>query len=730
MKRKHSWMQILIYLSVLVTFPINSSRVQASTAPADLQVISPQNVMNLQFLRSIGQGIFSGTLDVQPEGKIIAAATSSGIALLDRESGKQTGFIPIGFQVSALSISPDSQTLAVVYNVPTGKLSENNIFNGPEYQRRISFYSLPDGQIKGNAINDLQECAHSNIWQIAFLPDGNQLVFEKKYGDQRGDTKKFCVISMMTGKITGSMDIPEKAYSTISPDGNFAAVVPHDQENKADNVIIYDTGTFHPVVSIKLPQVTWPEISFTRQGSFVMRYSEGKSESSPHQVCFWSIPEGNFMFRLQEQERYILPVYPGNEQTEPYDRIMSEDVSPDGRWVVTGSQNGKVKLWNTRTGLMEKELGVLTWTNHNLIENPAGAGSGEKNSYVNPVMFSSDGMMVVAAENLTTYGQSGQIHIYQMPDGKEKSVFTGETVGDESIGLAFSPDNREIVFGGFADGRVEVHSVSDGKLVLTLSGHTALVNQTRYSPDGNWIATASDDHTIRLWNAKNGEMVRILNGHTARVNQIIFSPDSQWLISGADDNSIRRWQIDNGSLVEMRSLGDENWRIQLMTFLADQHTVLYTAAKYPSPLTGYTIRQVVWDVESGKETPVGGGKITIMSMAKDGQTFVGSSEKGVTVGTLDSKGKIFLFGSSIRSPFGNGALAGGTLSPDNQLLISGNGFGLQAWELKGTSVSFLSRIAGGEPVPEYSYFYEISPDGKVLAFASGGVVYLMGVPVQ
>lgn len=729
MKKTDFLFRLLLLLSTLAFSAVGSTRAYAQTTQTELQVITPENVKDLRFLTRIGQGIYTGSIDLQPDGDMMAAVTGSGIALLDRNNGKQTAFIPIGFQTTALSISPDGQTLAAVYNIPTGKTIDNSMINGPEYQQRIAIYSLPDGQPKGEEIKDLQECAQSNIWQMAFLPDGKSLIFEKKYGN-RGSQNMFCVLSIATGKITHTMDIPANADSSISPDGRYAAVVPHDQDDLAGNATIYETRTFDTVVDISFPAVKWPAISFTQQGIFVIRYFEGESDASPHQVRFWSVPDGKSLLTLQEQERFTMDAFPGSTQTEAYDRIMSEDVSADGNWVVTGSQNGKVKLWDGKTGKLEKELGVLSWSSHSLTGNPGGAQSSEINSYVNPVAFSPDGMTVMAAEDLTTVGQSGQIHIYQMSNGKEKAVFYGESAGDESIGLAFSPDSSKIVYGGFADGSAEVHNAVDGGLEMRLSGHSALVNQTQYSPDGSWIATASDDHSVRLWNAHDGEMVRILKAHTARVNQIAFSPDGQWLVSGADDNTIRRWQVDDGSLMETRSLGDENWRVEFLSVLADGHSVVYTAMKYPSPLIGFVTKQMLWDVETGKETQVGGSKITILSMAKDGKTFVGYDEKGNVVGTLDSDGKMTLIADTIRSPYGNGALAGSVVLPNNRLFIAGNGFGLQTWELTGSSASFLALVAGGEPVPAYSYLYEISPDGKILAFASGGVVYLMGVFLQ
>ncbi len=727
MKKTACLFWLTMVVSVLFISPAGSAPVYAQVTSPKLQMISPENIQSLQLLTSIGQGIYTGALTVQPGGDLIAAVAQSGIALVDRNSGQQTAFIPVGFQVTALSISPDGQTLAVVYNAPTGKMTGDATINGPEYQRHIGFYSLPDGQPKGDEITDLHKCGNSNIWQIAFLPDGESLIFEKKYGS-RDDSKLFCVLSLTNGEIAKTMDIPAHAESSISPDGRFVAVVQFDQDDEARNAAIYAVPEFQPVADIPFSPVKFPEISFTHRGDFVLRFYEGETDISPHQVHFWSLPDGKLVLTLQEQEQYLLTSVAGEGQdTKFYDRIMSEDISQDGQWVVTGSQNGKVKLWDAQTGQMKKELGTLSWTSHNLVENPAGAQSSEINSYVNPVVFSADGKTLAAAENLTTFGQSGQIHLYQMPDGEETAVLKGETVGDESAGFAFSPDSSSLVYGGFSDGSAEVHNALDGALELTLSGHTSVVNQARFSPDGKWVATASDDKTIRLWNAENGKMVRIFNGHTARVNQIAFSPDGKWLVSAADDNTLRRWQVEDGRLLETRSLEGENWRVEFLSVLADQRSVVYTAMRYSSPLTGYEIRQMLWNVDSGEETSIGGGKITIQYLGQDDKTFIGYDDKGRVIGNLDSNGKMTLTADGIRSPYGNGALAGSTLSPDNRLFIAGNGFGLQAWKLTESTATFLSLAAGADEAPAYGDHYEISPDGKKLAFSNGGVIYLMGV---
>ena len=74
-----------------------------------------------------------------------------------------------------------------------------------------------------------------------------------------------------------------------------------------------------------------------------------------------------------------------------------------------------------------------------------------------------------------------------------------------------------------------------------LRGHTAPVNSAVYSPDGEWIATASDDRTVRVWNARTGQEQVQWRG-TGAVKSVAFSRDGQELVSGGVDSVARIWR--------------------------------------------------------------------------------------------------------------------------------------------------------------------------------------------
>lgn len=82
------------------------------------------------------------------------------------------------------------------------------------------------------------------------------------------------------------------------------------------------------------------------------------------------------------------------------------------------------------------------------------------------------------------------------------------------------------------------------KVILT--GHTDHVNAVAWSPDGTRLATASDDHTARIWDSATGRAVASLTGHTDMVEDVAWSPDGSRIATGSADGTARLWDPRSG----------------------------------------------------------------------------------------------------------------------------------------------------------------------------------------
>ncbi|MEH2054397.1 WD40 repeat domain-containing protein, partial [Nostoc sp.] len=100
-----------------------------------------------------------------------------------------------------------------------------------------------------------------------------------------------------------------------------------------------------------------------------------------------------------------------------------------------------------------------------------------------------------------------------------------------------------------ADNTIKIWDVSSGQLLKTFTGHTDAVRSVAYSLDGQQLASASRDKTIKIWDVNSGQLLKTFTGHTDRINSIAFSPNGQQLASASDDNTIILWDLDFDNLL-------------------------------------------------------------------------------------------------------------------------------------------------------------------------------------
>jgi WD40 repeat protein len=124
---------------------------------------------------------------------------------------------------------------------------------------------------------------------------------------------------------------------------------------------------------------------------------------------------------------------------------------------------------------------------------------------------------------------------------------------DEIDGIAFSPDG-ELVATASKDRTVKLWQADDGKLLLTLVGHVAGVRSVKFSPDGLRLATASSDNTVKIWDVVSGRPLLTLAGHAHSVVTLDFNPDGNLLVTGGEDGAAKVWDVAPGHTDEVYAL--------------------------------------------------------------------------------------------------------------------------------------------------------------------------------
>jgi WD40 repeat protein len=229
------------------------------------------------------------------------------------------------------------------------------------------------------------------------------------------------------------------------------------------------------------------------------------------------------------------------------EEVTCLEFAPDGRQLASGSADGSVRLWDATAG---KESAVLQ--HPGLF--PSWLGFDPQGRYLvtnNPYLVW-DLRTKAAVAALYVPASPGVF----LPDGS--GLLLGASAGAVQLCTLAEIEQAVAAVTGPAGGKAPSSSTEgrqagpvrvDPPTVVVPGGHTSTVWGIAASPDGRWVATASHDRTVKLWDARTLQLVRTLEGHQDVVWCVTFSPDSRLLASGSERNNsgeVRLWEVSTG----------------------------------------------------------------------------------------------------------------------------------------------------------------------------------------
>ncbi len=434
----------------------------------------------------------------------------------------------------------------------------------------------------GKKLRSVKGSTYGSVWYAAFSPNGKLLA-------TAGEDKIAYIWNATTGeevfRLSGHTQ--QVYHIEFSPDGSRLATVGTDGTAK-----VWDVLTGKQLLTIDQGGGAVPYwVAFSPDGSRIAVANTGGNRIEGW-ASIWDAVTGQLLLTLPRQNAYV----------------NSVAFSPDGKRIVTTSDDQTARIWDANNGKELLTLSGQTTNVANAAYSPDGtrlatamgnrqvkvldAATGRElltlaghSGGIFTVAFSPDGAHIVTAS------RDGTAKVWNVSPSRELlTVVNGPAIASP-IGakLAYSSDGIRLAV-AYSDPIAKVWDATTGKLLLSLAGHTDGVNYIAYNFDGTRIATAGSNGTARIWDAKTGNEELTLPGHEGLVSGIAFSPDGSRIATASFDGTAKIWDAKTGN--EEITLSGHDGFVASVAFSPDGSRIA---------TSGFDGTSIVWDVVTGKK---------------------------------------------------------------------------------------------------------------------------------
>ncbi|MDP2854737.1 MAG: caspase family protein, partial [Smithellaceae bacterium] len=258
--------------------------------------------------------------------------------------------------------------------------------------------------------------------------------------------------------------------------------------------------------------------------------------------------------------------------------INAIEISPDNKFILSGSDDDSIKLWNAATGRLIRTFqdnedvkvvaflpggksffslndkgNVCIWniqTGERIKEFALGEMSGARLQAA-----SCHGTTLRAVVGFRLYIadiETGKVNqIIETPKSAPVSGYLGfgfgfrQAIGDDGRRMLSSvkEDPAESTMTS-KDKKMMFWDIATGRILATFTGHDDRVDIVILSPDDRLALSGSRDKTVRLWDLRRGKLVTTFNGHQKAIEALAFSPDRKYVLSGSNDHTMKLWDVE------------------------------------------------------------------------------------------------------------------------------------------------------------------------------------------
>jgi WD40 repeat protein len=306
-------------------------------------------------------------------------------------------------------------------------------------------------------------------------------------------TALLLVLPVSAAEPKATLEVPEKLVLALaySPDGKTLASSGSWVQGRDVEIHLWDTATNKEIKVLKTPRPIGDQVA-----------------------CMQFSPDGNMLFTGRIPRLWDLKTDKVIEFTGP--GAGRGSFNSDGKTVVTGCPDNTIRIWNVKTG---KEQARIT------------EGS-------SCAVYTPDGKTLVYG----TGTRNATIKLWDYATGKEKAAIKAEA--DQVNSLACTNDTIAY-YSTIPQGTgwlTTVHLMDfTGKELHRLKGHDSYLSDLAFTADGQFLATASADKTVRLWDVASGKQLSSFPAGDCW--RLAISPDGKTLATGTREKKIRLWDI-------------------------------------------------------------------------------------------------------------------------------------------------------------------------------------------
>jgi WD40 repeat protein len=475
-------------------------------------------------------------INFSPDGKFLATASIDNTAKLWRFDGQKIEFLRTlkghTYSVWDVTFSPDSRTIATassdnnakLWNLEGKEIKSLNRHQGAVLSVSFATYGQNKETVIATASDDntiklwnlkgeeiITLTGHINgVWRASFSPNGKFLATAS-----RDNTVKLWNLNPQS-LFGHTLDVFQVKFS---PDGKILAAASKDGTVKLWSFDPQDIRYIHYLKTLKLHDNFVTAVSFSPDGSTIA------TASADTTAKIWNL-DGKLLKSLD-----------GNQEN-PNLWMWDVSFSLDGGPIATASSDKTAKLWT-----FNKELPIFT-INHD--------------ATVRSLSFSRDGKI------LATGSRDKIVKLWSL-DGENinqigEDIKTGHKKWLMSVSLSPSGDTLATAS---QDGSVKLWSLGGGEITPveitpkvqssepkicrdsdSRICHNFSIISVDFNPQGNLLATASEDETVKLWNLE-GRLLNTFFGHIGGVLDATFSPDGKFIASSGRDGRVIIWNRDH-----------------------------------------------------------------------------------------------------------------------------------------------------------------------------------------